>query len=195
MNTSISILKELIQLLEDYQQKNKEVNLKDFVFWLNEKIFDEKNNTKENNGNVELDMDLTHLLIIQNKYFKTYCKAALHDSNLATPDDFSFLYHLTVVESFRKMELINIHLLEAPSGIEVLKRLHKRGFIEEFDDANDKRAKRIRITKKGQTEVKKLEPKMKEVYHKMSADMNMNEKIHFISLLKKLSDYHSENII
>jgi DNA-binding MarR family transcriptional regulator len=195
MNTSISILKELIQHLEDFEQKHQKANIKDFVMWLNERVFNENQGNKKNQDKSELNMELTHYLVTQNKYFKTYCKAALHDSNLATPDDFSFLYHLTVVDSFRKMELINIHLLEAPSGIEVLKRLHKKGFIEEFDDANDKRAKRIRITKKGQTEVKKLEPKMKEVYHKMSADMNMKEKIHFISLLKKLSDYHSENII
>ncbi len=139
----------------------------------------------------DIDMELTFLLIMQSKHYKTYCKEVLVDSEINSPDEYSFLYHLSLVDSFRKMELIHIHLLEAPSGIEVIKRLLKKGFIEEFDDKQDKRAKRIKITNEGRVETEKLTPQMQTVYSKMTAKMLLKEKIHIISLLKELNDYHS----
>ena len=86
---------------------------------------------------------------MQSKHYKMYCKEALVDTDINSPDEYSFLYHLSLVDSFRKMELIHIHLLEAPSGIEVIKRLLKKDFIEEFDDPDIKRDKRGRRTQKG----------------------------------------------
>ena len=84
-------------------------------------------------------------------------------------------------------------MLEAPSGIEIIKRLLKKGLIEEFDDKDDKRAKRVKITKKGLKEIDKLKFKMQEVYSNMSANMDLNEKLHIISFLRRFSDFHKEN--
>jgi DNA-binding MarR family transcriptional regulator len=132
-----------------------------------------------------LDTELTFFLVMQSKNYKLYCKEALVDTEINSPDEYSFLYHLSLVDSFRKMELVHIHLLEAPSGIEVIKRLLKKGFIEEFADRDDKRAKRIRITKKGRQETDRLAPKMQAVYSKMTAKWSFREKAHLLSSLKK----------
>ncbi len=87
-----------------------------------------------------------------------------------------------------------MHQLEPPSGIEVLKRLIKREFIEEFDDPDDGRAKRIRITEKGKQKIKIILPKMEQVFSSMSADMSLNEKLHVVSFLQQMNDYHIKNI-
>jgi DNA-binding MarR family transcriptional regulator len=89
------------------------------------------------------------------------------------------------------MELVKMHHLEPPSGIEVLKRLLKKGFIYEFDDAEDKRAKRIGITEKGKKELQGIMPKMKEVFQLMTAELSLNEKLHAIGLLKQMNDFHA----
>jgi len=195
MNTTLNILSEIIEYLQKYQyEKDKEpTNLKDFVIWLNGFIFNRNFDSNSLHNEKDLNLQFTHLLIMQSKYFKMYCKKALKNSIINTPDDFSFLYHLNHYDSFRKMELIHIHLLEAPSGIEVIKRLLKKELIEEFDDPEDKRAKRIRITNRGRKETKKLLPLMKEVYSNMTAELLLAEKLHFISFLKKLNDYHVKN--
>ncbi len=127
---------------------------------------------------------------MQSKHYKTYCKEALENTEINSPDEYSFLYHLSLVDSFRKMELIHIHLLEAPSGIEVIKRLLKKDFIEEFDDKDDKRAKRVRLTNKGRKETDKITPQIKSVYSKMTAEMTLKDKLYAVSLLKELNDYH-----
>ena len=193
MNTTLNILSDLIEHLRRFEMEKgkRPEDLKEFTIWLSQFLF-EHNHTMES-GHVEsdIDMELTFLLIMQSKYYKMYCKEALIDTEINSPDEYSFLYHLSLVDSFRKMELIHIHLLEAPSGIEVIKRLRKRGFIEEFDDPEDKRAKRVRITKAGRIETEKIIPEMNKVYSKMAADMSFKEKVHVISFLKELNEYHS----
>jgi len=192
MNNSLNILTELIELLNRFErEKGQEPkDLKEFTIWLSQLLFEPHSSAEHSHEETDINMELTFLLIMQNKHYKTYCKEAFVNTEINSPDEYSFLFHLSLVDSFRKMELVHIHLLEAPSGIEVLKRLLKKGFIEEFDDKNDKRAKRVRITDKGRQEAEKLSPQMKTVYSKMAAEMSLKEKIHVISFLKELNDYH-----
>ena len=193
MNNSLNLISELIEYLNTYEKENGETpkDLKAFITWINQLVFDAHDTNEIGHNDISSDMELTFLLIMQNKHYKMYCKEALADTDIKSPDEWSFLYHLSLVDSFRKMELIHIHLLEAPSGIEVIKRLLKKGFIEEFDDSEDKRAKRIRITKKGRQETNKLNPRMNEVYAKMTAEMSLKEKMHALMFLRKLNEYHS----
>ena len=193
MNNSLNIVTELVEQLKRFEiEKGQEPkDIKEFTVWLNQAAFEHHTSLESGNGENDIDMQLTFLLIMQSKHYKTYCKEALVDTEINSPDEYSFLYHLSLVDSFRKMELIHIHLLEAPSGIEVIKRLLKKNFIEEFDDADDKRAKRVRITKRGRRETDKLTPNMKEVYSKMTAEISFKEKTHVISILRELNDYHT----
>ena len=192
MSNTLNIVAELIEHLRRFEiEKGQEPqDVKEFAIWLSQLMFESHNTLESNQDESNLDMELTFLLIMQSKHYKTYCKEALVNTEINSPDEYSFLYHLSLVDSFRKMELIHIHLLEAPSGIEVIKRLLKKDFIEEFDDKDDKRAKRVRITNKGRKETDKLTPQMKSVYSKMTAEMSLKEKLYTVSLLKELNDYH-----
>lgn len=193
MKNSLNIVTELIEQLKRFEsEKGKEPeDVKEFTIWLNQVVFEHHTSLESGHEENDINMELTFLLIMQSKYYKTYCKEALVDTEINSPDEYSFLYHLSLVDSFRKMELIHIHLLEAPSGIEVIKRLLKKEFIEEFDDSDDKRAKRVRITEKGRLETERLTPQMKKVYSKMTAEMSNKKKAHVISFLRELNDYHS----
>jgi DNA-binding MarR family transcriptional regulator len=195
MKSSLEILKEIIHWLEEYQNENNSDNhsLDSFIIWLNSRLFSEGKAGKSNHNPELLDMELSFLLVMQNRYYKTYAKKVLGESELTSPDGFSFLYHLYHTDSFRKMELIKMHHLEPPSGIEVLKRLLNKGLIEEFDDADDKRAKRIKITVKGIKELQAVMPKMTEVYRLMTAELSLNEKVHMLAFLKQMNDFHTSN--
>jgi len=196
MKNALGILSELIQWFEKFIEANPdtELDIQSFIIWLNTQLFDDVHSDHANSHHVDLDMELTFLLTLQNRYYRTYAKEALNDSDLSSPEGFSFLYHLNLVNSYRKMELIKIHHLEPPSGIEVLKRLLKRGFIEEYDDPNDGRAKRICITESGRRKIHEILPKMEQVFARMSADMSISEKMHVVSFLKKMNDFHERKI-
>ena len=197
MKKSLNIISELITWLKLFIEENpiNEVNLKSFIIWLNSKLFVDEHTGQTIHQNDMLDMELSFLLVLQHRHYKAYAKRALGDSELSSPESFSFLYHLDHADSYRKMELIKMHHLEPPSGIEVLKRLLKKSLIDEFDDPDDKRATRIRITKKGRTEIKKVLPKMQNVFASMTAEMSLNEKLHVVSFLKNMNDYHIKNTI
>jgi len=192
MNKTLKVTKELIHWLEEFSQENleTEISLESFIIWLNSRLFEDRQRSQHGHDHGDLDMEVSFLLSLQNRHYKAYAKNALIDSDLSSPEGFSFLYHLNMVESFRKMELIKMHQLEPPSGIEVLKRLIHRKFIEEFDDPDDKRARRIRISETGKQKLQSLLPKMQEVFSSMTAELSLNEKIHLISFLRQMNDYH-----
>jgi DNA-binding MarR family transcriptional regulator len=196
MKSSLDILKDIVEWLEEYQNDNHidEHSLESFIIWLNSRLFSKGHAEKYQHSPAMLDMELSFLLVMQSRYYKTYAKRVLGESELTSPDGFSFLYHLNHTDSYRKMELIKMHHLEPPSGIEVLKRLLKKGLIAEFDDADDKRAKRIRITEKGKKELQRIMPKMKEVFQLMTAELSLNEKLHAVGFLKQMNDFHASSI-
>jgi len=195
MKSSIEIIKELVHQFEQYQNENQndEHSLESFILWLNSRLFSENHTEKSQHSPETLDMELSFLLVMQSRYYKAYAKRVLGESELSSPEGFSFLYHLSLVDSYRKMELIKMHHIEPPSGIEVLKRLIKKGLIVEFDDTDDKRAKRIRITEKGNKELQIIMPKMSEVFRLMTAELSFNEKLHVLAFLKQMNDFHTSS--
>lgn len=196
MKTSLEITSEIIEWLKLFTEENpeNEMDLKPFIIWLNSRLFTDLHSDQSKHDHDMLDMELSFLLALQHRHYKAYAKSALGGSELSSPEGFSFLYHLNLVDSYRKMELIKMHLIEPPSGIEVLKRLLKKEFIEEFDDPDDKRAKRIRITETGKQEIQSIMPKMKHVFSSMTAEMSLNEKLHVVSFLNHMNDYHIRQI-
>ena len=193
MTSSLDILKNIVHWLEEYQNENltDDHSLESFIIWLNSRLFSDGRAEKSKHNTELLDMELSFLLVMQSRYYKAYAKKVLGESELTSPDGFSFLYHLSLTDSYRKMELIKMHHLEPPSGIEVLKRLLKKGLIEEFDDADDKRARRIKITEKGKKELQIVMPKMSEVFQWMTAELSLNEKLHVLAFLKQMHDFHN----
>jgi DNA-binding MarR family transcriptional regulator len=196
MKSSVEIIKELVQWYEDYQNESHkdDLSLESFILWLNSRLFIDSQTGQSQHNHEMLNMELSFVLVMQSRYYKKYAREVLGDSELTSPDGFSFLYHLNLADSYRKMELIKMHHLEPPSGIEVLKRLLKKGLIEEFDDTDDKRARRIKITEKGKKELQIVMPKMAEVFSLMTAELSLNEKLHMLAFLKQMNDFHSSSM-
>jgi len=187
----IGTIKQIIELFEIYtQDMSKEaVNIENFVLWLNNRLFNISDSDMENKHNP--DIHLTLLISLLNKHYKSYTRSIFTGTPISNAESYSFLYHLYLSESFRKMELIKIHQLEAPTGIEIIKRLLANKLISEFEDINDKRAKRIKITKTGKELIDRLQPKMDKVYQEMGGNLDINEKIKLIYGLSSLNDYHN----
>lgn len=192
MNTTLSLVKDLLEWVNKFtdERGTSDFTIEDFLIWMNSRFFTHDSEGDQEINDKHINMELSFLLIMQNRHFKTYAKQALSESELSSPDSFSFLYHLSLVDSYRKMELVKMHQMEAPSGIEVLKRLLSKKYIEEYDDPTDKRAKRIKVTERGNKELDKCLPLMHEVFNQMTGGMNRSEKLHFIAALREINDFH-----
>ena len=116
----LTLLKEIIELIEEYQTTNDSEKIEDFTIWLNNKLF----SLKYSEGHSTHDeLLIAFKIMLLNKELKKQTKNVLSKSNVSSIDEYSFLLHLNYQESFRKMELVELHNLEAPTGIEIIKRL------------------------------------------------------------------------
>lgn len=79
-----------------------------------------------------------------------YANKALKGTDVNQLEEFGMLVTIMQEVSPRKTDVIYANLLELSSGTDMLNRLKRRGLIREYDDANDKRSKRLALTGKGQ---------------------------------------------
>jgi DNA-binding MarR family transcriptional regulator len=202
------IQKEIItELIEEMYKFDAELKgeqsftLTDFAGYLNSKMVEGNAFKRKIGGNEEgrelanynsRTTDITILLVLMNRYAKSYVKKALAGKIIQTGDEFSFLITLLTFESLTKTELINKQVIEKTSGTEIIKRLLNQELITEFDDPNDKRSVRVAITPKGRTEILSILPGMSVVSNIVKGNLTDAEISTLSYLLKKLDFYHND---
>ena len=80
---------------------------------------------------------------------------------------------------------------EKPTGLEVIKRLIKHGLVNERNDENDKRSKRVFLTDKGQALFFATVKQLNKVALIVLGDLTKDEKKQLYPLLKKLEYFHN----
>ena len=178
-----SLLKSIIDQVEAYQEGHTSQKVEDFTIWLNTQLFE---SPAANEHAADNSLLIAFKLMVVAKTLKRLAKGAFAETKVSSIDEYSFLLHLNAAPSFRKMELVEMHNLEAPTGIEIIKRLLKNRFIHEFPDDQDKRAKRIAITQQGIDELSALSPRMDRVFSQLSSPLSLNEKVQLSGILDKL---------
>ena len=201
------ILLDLLEFLEDYVAENekegKELTTSDFIGFVNNHIEIEahKKNAVSGGKNeflIEDDpqnriaTDVSILISLMFRYAKNYIKKALKGSRINSADEFSFLISLLTYDSLSKQELINLQVMEKTSGIEIINRLIKKGFISQHDDDADKRSKRIMMTISGRQQLLAILPQMKVVSKIILGKLTMDEQHMLVYLLRKLDHFHND---
>jgi len=79
-----------------------------------------------------------------------YANMALKETEVNQLEEFGMLATIAQEVNPRKTDIIYSNLFELSSGTDMLGRLKKRGLIRESNDKEDKRAKRVELTAKGQ---------------------------------------------
>ncbi len=124
------------------------------------------------------------------RYSTVYARKALSELELGSLEEFGYLGSLTEVASMKKSELIQAHLSEFTSGIEVIKRLINKGFIEEFPDPDDKRSRRVRLTEAGSKVFFDSIPRMEKVGKIMFTPFTPKEKQSLFELFHRAVEVH-----
>lgn len=178
-----TLLKQILEHVEAYEAGHASRKIEDFTVWLNTQLF--KSDAAQAHG-AQTDLLIAFQLMYVAKELKRRSKGVFAESNLSSVDEYSFLLHLNHGQSFRKMELVDLHNLEAPTGIEIIKRLLKNGLIEEFPDEDDRRAKRVAITPSGIEELNRLTPQMDRVFTELSSSLSLQERVQLSGILNNL---------
>jgi DNA-binding MarR family transcriptional regulator len=162
------------------------------VLWLFEQYFGE--NPKQGQPDIEfygsVDDQLAYSIGTLFKHAKHYMKTALKDTALKNDSDFAYLASLQNYPDLKKSELIELNLQEFSSGMEVIRRLIKQGFIEDYDDPNDGRSKRVRITEEGKNQFQIALKSMQDVSTIIGGPLSNKEKAKLLGPLNILLRFH-----
>ncbi|MBN2615305.1 MAG: winged helix-turn-helix transcriptional regulator [Bacteroidales bacterium] len=198
MSYHIELIKNLLNYIDLYEEHAANANIEEFSLFLKDRVFGSKkyrNTTSIEKGDqpnyrnyaeVEFSIGLTTLF----RYAKIYIKKAFTGSSIKTLDEFGFLSTLFREGNLLKSELIQKHLLEISSGSEILKRLIKQGLIDEFDDKQDHRAKRVLLTEQGRKEVLVAFEQMHKVSEIIIGTLTEQELKDTLAVFQKLTNFH-----
>lgn len=199
------ILLELIDYLDEYENESvhsdKTLSTSDFLGFLNARYQTKSVKVDELAGDTRQEWqhdnqgpatDISILISLLFRYAKGYIKKALKDSKINTVDEFSFLITLMTRESMSKTELITHQIMEKTSGTDIINRLLKQGFIDQYDDENDKRSIRVRITPSGRVELIAILPQMRMVSQIVTGNLTETEQTTLAYMLRKLEIFHND---
>ena len=189
------LLAGILPYLEQFEEIGGGDTIDDFVAWIQTAPIlkeDSKAIILESvplQGNV--NAQICQLIGLMYKYVRSYYKKGFKNSLLQTMEDFGFLATLAMFGDLRKNELIQKNTSEFTSGMEVIRRLERNELIESFLDPEDKRARRVQITAKGQGVFYETLPVLQKMGNIATGKLTEVEKQQLFELLNKLNYFHN----
>lgn len=182
---------ELVNLWHAFEKENPKAEIQDFcksyLLGINGNKPTPIKFTKENPKGKVLGKALNRL----SKMSVFYSKKNLVELELKTLEDFVFLRNLTELGPLTKKQLIDAHITEYTTGIEIIKRLIQLGLVKEKENAEDKRSTAIVTTVKGRAVLEKCYPYIEQIGSVIFGPLTDEESSQLAYLLTKLDTIHS----
>lgn len=130
-------------------------------------------------------------LVRVQKYLHFYIKKTMQNLPIDNIEDFAYLSDLHFMGAMRKSELIHRNISEFTSGTNVINRLIKNQFVEEFNDPDDARSKQVQITQLGVNWIMSCLPDMIKVDSILFQVLQADEREVLFHVLAKLDRFHT----
>lgn len=118
------------------------------------------------------------------KLHTIYTVAALDGTGINNIDEYALLNTVAQLNEPRKTEAIYAALQELSTGTDKLNRLKKLGYLAEYDDKEDKRSKRLKVTSKGEKVLVTCRKRISQLAQVMFHDLTEDDKQLCFQLLK-----------
>lgn len=187
---SYESIKKLIGHFETFEKTTGQEDLGQFANWLNQELNGPKVEDGIRSGEEHLDQGILQSFGELSHHARHYVKKLVRNTPLSSWNDLVIVIVLYHMGSQRKSDVIQQSLMDLSPGIEVLKRLIKRGIIIEEPDPADKRAKRVELSEKGRNLYEELQIDMKITGQIVAGNLSMDEKWQILPLLQKLVHFH-----
>lgn len=130
------------------------------------------------------------MLVQMVRYAKTYSKSAIDGSDFSTQDEFSYLITLRAFGAMSKIELVRKNVHDKPTGIQIINRLIKNGWVSQYVSQGDRRSRMVTITDNGLATLDKQMEKIRLASQIVTANLDLTEQMELIRLLSKLEAFH-----
>lgn len=184
-------LQKVILHLREYEEETGLTDIKNFGGWLVERYADQDiPKPSQDRYHRDIDSVLAMNIGVLFQHAKHYIKTALKDTPLKGIFDFMFLATLIDKGDLRKSDLINFNMAEFSPGMEVIRRLIRNGLIRDYDDPEDGRSRKVRITGGGRSVFQKALGRMRNVNQIVVGNLSETEKYKVLAITQKLVHFH-----
>ena len=170
-------------------------DLEDFRVWMNDKKYTEESPTKlfknENHQVSYTENEICKQVLLLSRYSKMLIRKGLGEYPELANEEFTYLYRLKDEPYLTKIQLTERNGHEKQTGTQIIKRLIDAGFLEENIDQDDKRSKRLNLTKKGEQTFHNSVEKVNITSKILAGRLNEGEKAEFLKTLRKLNEFHA----
>lgn len=180
---------ELITELAEFDKKHPKGSLEDFCRHYLMRKSEKKTQAPASplwKSGVSVDFKLMRLVGRIAKLHSIYSAKAAEGTGIKSSDEFSLLNAIDNLNEPRKTEAIYTALFELSTGIDMLNRLKKIDYISEYDDKEDKRSKRVKITPRGYKALEVCRKNMAQLAEMEFYDLSADEKKICIQLLSSV---------
>lgn len=200
---------ELIETWEQFLKRQPKGSLEDFAEWILERqknrlismVEDEAATyelSPQEYGPYKVDPAISkshapYLLWRMSKILKVYNKPAFELEGLKSHDEFAILSYVQIVEECTKKEAIDAQLIDGSTGIDMIKRLIKRGFLTDRVSPEDRRARLIQVSDEGRTLLRRVYQRLVKM-PEVLVDMTEEEQEAFIEQLQQLERTHTRRL-
>ncbi len=120
-----------------------------------------------------------------------FAARALEGTGVDQLEEFGMLLTVRRLQNPRKTEIIYANIFELSSGTDMLNRLRKRGFINELDDTEDKRSKRVSLTPAGENAIGLCAQQMMKCAGMMLSELSQDDVTLCTQLLKNVESKYA----
>jgi DNA-binding MarR family transcriptional regulator len=179
---------ELVKRWGAYEAQHPGASIEDFCrHQLAQNVKPESYGTpKEGDLRPDLNGQLVILLRRIGKFHIAYSNKALEGTGLDQMEEFGILVTIYNQKNPIKSEAIYNNIMELSSGSNMLIRLKKRGLVSEYDDEQDKRVKRLKLTAKGEATLLTAKEVVLKVARMMVNELTDEQKRLCIQLLSPI---------
>lgn len=188
---NVKILRQVLDWMEDYEAEIgslERLSKAEFAHWL----LKETDDLGEPADEMFTEMYIATYLGYMQKFTSYYARRLFRNSAIYSMDDYAFLVSLYPHNELKKTDLIQANAMEKSSGTEIIKRMLKRGQLEEYPHPEDGRARMVALTDQGRKDLESIQPSMQRLTRLTSGNLEFSEKVDLLQLLKKLNYFHRE---
>jgi DNA-binding MarR family transcriptional regulator len=179
---------ELILHWAEFEEKHPESDINEFCLY-----YLASHREKANHGNLfdgelppRTDIIMTKLLDRISRFHMFYVHMALKDMKINHFEEFSLLSAIYNLKTPRKTEVIYHTINELSTGLNLLEGMKKQGYIVEWDDPDDKRSKRLKLTSEGKKVLQACYEKFSKIPEMLFMDMPKDDIELCVQLLKSI---------
>jgi DNA-binding MarR family transcriptional regulator len=135
------------------------------------------------------------LLIARNhRILRLLSKPVIKDLGFTKDVEFSAVVHVAIMDHPNKKELCRELLIENSTGVEITRRLARKGLIAERPDPDDRRSALLSITDKGRKILEQGYYRLAPIHTSFLDALDKEEKGLLVRLLARINTFHSDRI-